>query len=439
MMPFALSISRRALILISAWLAIALITDFVAVLQMPFMIMSAVFVFLVIADVILGIRRTGIEVRREIDQTVPVHVWVKAKLHLVNHNGFSVRGKIHEHHDDHIATQTLPATVVLKKESECSVDYRIKPLVRGNIQLPKVDILFDSPLRLWHIRKSFDVVSELKVQPNYQAIFQFNLLQDEQLHTTGGRRLQRRRGEGTEFHQLREYQSGDAIKKIDWKASSRTGKLISKEYQDEQDQQVVFLLDTGRRMRHEENSKRFMDETINGMLLLSHTAAQQGDAVGFMAFGQHDNWCPPRKHKSIVKHIVDHCYDVHAGLVHSDYLTSAQRLLELQKRRAMIIILTNTRDEDMGDLEKALVLLRKRHLVVIADLQEASIGEVQDTPVEDFDQAVTWIATKDYLAARQEMKQSLTGLGALYLDCTVENLPRHLMDTYHKVKHSGRL
>ena len=67
---------------------------------------------------------------------------------------------------------------------------------------------------------------------------------DNRLSQIGVRRRQRR-GEGQDFHQLREYRAGDSLRQIDWKATSRYRRLISKEYQDERDQQVVFLLDCG--------------------------------------------------------------------------------------------------------------------------------------------------------------------------------------------------
>jgi hypothetical protein len=41
-----------------------------------------------------------------------------------------------------------------------------------------------------------------------------------------------------EFDQLREYREGDSLRKIDWKASQHLGKLISRDYQDERDQQA---------------------------------------------------------------------------------------------------------------------------------------------------------------------------------------------------------
>ena len=66
-----------------------------------------------------------------------------------------------------------------------------------------------------------------------------------------GARLQRRRGEGTEFHELRDYRIGDSLRKIDWKATARVARLVSREYRDERNQQVVLLLDCGRRMAGE--------------------------------------------------------------------------------------------------------------------------------------------------------------------------------------------
>ena len=62
------------------------------------------------------------------------------------------------------------------------------------------------------------------------------------------------RGSGTDFKQLADYRPGDSIRDIDWKATLRHGRPIVREYQDERDQRVVFLLDCGRRMRADEGS-----------------------------------------------------------------------------------------------------------------------------------------------------------------------------------------
>ena len=78
--------------------------------------------------------------------------------------------------------------------------------------------------------------------------------------------------EGMEFHQLRDYRQDDAPKQIDWKASARVGRLISRDYQDERDQQIVFLLDCSARMRARDGDLSHFDHTLNALLLLAYVA-----------------------------------------------------------------------------------------------------------------------------------------------------------------------
>ena len=61
-------------------------------------------------------------------------------------------------------------------------------------------------------------------------------------------RASRRRGGESEFERLREYRRGDEYRSIDWKATARRQKLISREYQLESNQNLMFLLDAGRLM-----------------------------------------------------------------------------------------------------------------------------------------------------------------------------------------------
>jgi uncharacterized protein (DUF58 family) len=64
-------------------------------------------------------------------------------------------------------------------------------------------------------------------------------------------RTSKRRGGESEFERLREYRRGDEYRSIDWKATARRQKLISREYQLESNQNILFLLDAGRLMTAE--------------------------------------------------------------------------------------------------------------------------------------------------------------------------------------------
>src|SRR3546814_8797339 len=95
-----------------------------------------------------------------------------------------------------------------------------------------------------------------------------------------GAHLKRRRGEGTDFHQMREYRVGDSLRQIDWKATARARKLISREYQDEKNQQLIVVLDTGRRMLATDGALAHFDHALDASMVVSSMAFRQGDGGG---------------------------------------------------------------------------------------------------------------------------------------------------------------
>src|SRR5690348_2585388 len=56
-------------------------------------------------------------------------------------------------------------------------------------------------------------------------------------------------GVGVELLQLRDYASGDALSRIDWKATARRGALVSREYSEAQHLEILIVLDASRASR----------------------------------------------------------------------------------------------------------------------------------------------------------------------------------------------
>ena len=97
--------------------------------------------------------------------------------------------------------------------------------------------------------------------------------------------------------------------------------------------------------------------------------------------------------------ILNRVYDIEPTLAVPDYHLAARDVMRHLRRRALVILLTNLRDEDDETLLPALKLLRTRHLVVLASLREAIISRALSARVDSFDRAVTHAAAADYLAA----------------------------------------
>lgn len=429
----------RNLALIALLALLLLLSHFIPWLVAWRLPVAAIMFVVLVFDFLHAWYETPPEIDRTLRSSIPVGVWSKVVLSIQNRSHRKIQVHIHDHYPGDFEVDGMPAEHIIPARRKLKLTYAIRPPKRGNAEFPATDIVLRSPLGLWQRKHRIDHGSNSRVLPNFRAISHYSLLAtDNRLSQIGIKRHQRR-GEGNDFYQLREYRAGDTLRQIDWKATSRYRKLIAKDYQDERDQQILFMLDCGRRMRHAEEDGAHMDQALNAMLLLAYVAANQGDAVGFLSFGASRRWHPPRKGGNVIQQMLNDTYDIEAGTEAADYLEAARQLMPLQRRRALIIIITNTRDEDSDDLIAAVRLLAQRHLVVIADLREEILDKAQQTPVRDFPAALRFHGIQDYLENRTRHHEQLRHHGALTLDLLAKQLPVALVNEYHIIKASGRL
>lgn len=378
-------------------------------------------------------------VQRQVRHSIPVGVWSPVELVLTNPRARPLRLLLHDHHPPEFRVEDMPVSLEVRERGGARSRYKVLPQRRGDARFAGMDLWVASPFGLWRRRYFLSQPETVKVFPNFREVSRFALLASEQRLGLIGVRRQRRRGEGSEFHQLRAYRAGDSLRQIDWKASSRYQKLISREFQSERDQRLVFLLDCGRRMHHADGGGEHLDQALNALLLLAYVAARQGDAVGLLAFGEVMRWYPPSKGGDPVRRLLEQTYDLQSSTAAADYLVVARELLSRQQRRALVLLLTNTRDEDQAELLQAVAMLARRHLVLVADLREASLEAVAEQPVRDFDGALRLLSVHDYLARRSRSHQRLRRQGALALDLLPSQLPAALVNQYFQIKSSGRL
>ncbi len=379
--------------------------------------------------------------RRRMGRTLPLGVWSPVRLEVGNPSAQTLRLRVHDLHPAEFDAQGLPVDLRLQPGGQTEVQYRLRPPNRGDFPVVGCAVATRSPLGLWVRARCLPPAQTLRVFPNFAEISRYTLLAaNDQLAQLGVRRLQRR-GSGAEFHQLREYREGDSLRQIDWKATSRMRKVIAREYQDERDQRLLFLLDCGRRMRHRDagQGRGHLDDALNALLLLAYVAVRQGDAVGLMTYGGPRRWFAPRKEPATVNRLLEAVYDLQPSLEAADPLAAARTLLAAMPRRALVVILTNSRDEDQEGLEQAAQLLRRRHLVVVADLREAALDRALEAPIGNLEEALRFHAVHGWLAQRQRHQERLQHLGIQSLDLLPAQLPIALVNRYFDIKRAGLL
>ena len=130
------------------------------------------------------------------------------------------------------------------------------------------------------------------------------------LQSTGAMRQAKKRGIGTEFSELREYNTGDDPRSIDWKATARRNRPLIRVLEPEQEQTVMILLDRGRLMTANIQGYKRFDFGLNATLSLALTAIQRGDRVGVGVFDRYlTTWIPPQQGQNHFSRILDRLVD----------------------------------------------------------------------------------------------------------------------------------
>ena len=152
-----------------------------------------------------------------------------------------------------------------------------------------------------------------------------------------------------------------------------------------------------------------------------------------------DRWLSTRKGRGALQQLLHTCYDLQPTLHAADYLNAAYQLMTRQRKRALIVMLSNLRDEDATELLPALDLLRQRHLVIFANLRETPLDGALRAEVDDLPQALLRASASRYLRARAIAQERLRRSGALVVDATPQQLPVALINQYLQIKRNGRL
>jgi uncharacterized protein (DUF58 family) len=170
-------------------------------------------------------------------------------------------------------------TVELKLRCERWGAFRVGPLlVRSR------DVL---GLRSWE-----GVTGEaqrLRVYPSEETLR--SLVAPLETQVFAGNQVARTRGEGIEFADLREWQPGDRVRRVNWRATALRRALWVNEQNPERNTDVVLFLDTFAEVRDERRSTN--DRAVRAAATLAHGYLQRKDRVGLVGFGAFLSWLVP--------------------------------------------------------------------------------------------------------------------------------------------------
>jgi uncharacterized protein (DUF58 family) len=403
----------------------------------------------VAADAVLSLRHirgTPLAVRRRLPQALALGVPVVVQIGLENRGTTRCTGELYDCADATLDLQGLPVRFAVGPAQRQILEFTVVPTQRGLKRFAATQLRLRSRLGLLDWRLDLGEPQALRVFPNFAQQARFAWLAGDRRVSAAGLKTVQRRGAGTDFDQLVEYRAGHPVRHIDWKATRKHQRPIVRTFQDERDQRVVFLLDCGRRMRADDTEQGIgathFDQCLNALMLLAFVALSHGDAVGAMTFGTPDGEqksFAPRKGRQTLNALMAELAELAPSPTFSDYEAAAVELLRRQRKRSLLVVITNCRNEDAPELGNALELLRSRHLVVLASLREQIVAEIAAQPLSSQDRALEAAAALEYQQSRSDMLRRFAVEGVLTIDCEPKQLGVELVNRYTLLKRSGRI
>ena len=390
-------------------------------------------------------------------------------------------------HPSLVAAPAVQQAEVFPREDAVSVS-TIYPRERGDFGLGRVYLRYRGVLRLverWavaepvihaegeaHVSESrhgapgslVNAQQQVRVFPAHEDSrenTQFYLLRARQIEMQ--KRKLRLRGVGREFESLRDYQPGDELRKISWTATARRGRLVTRQFTVERSQQVWMMLDAGRLSRTAFELRRGgvehvaetgaereaahlltvtqLDQATTAATMLAQVIQGSGDKFGMMAYGREvQQLLPPGAGAAHVRLLIDLLSQTKSEGAEADHLNAVARLKTAQRRRGLIVWITELVDSvGKPELVIAAAELVRRHLVVLVLLKHPELEDLAAREPKTKEEMFHSAAAQEMLERRRETIAQLERQGVLIVETTAAEVGIRVVSKYLEVKAEGLL
>lgn len=223
-----------------------------------------------------------------------------------------------------------------------TVEYMLRPVVRGEYEFGSVRVFASFMLRLVERRYSSQNGQKICVYPSYLMMRQWKLLAFAHNDMQQGIHRVRQAGSNSDFDHIKKYAGGDEYRSINWKATARRAQLMVNVYSEERSQHVYCIIEKGRMMQQTAAGMTFLDYAVNASLALSYVVMQHNDKAGVVTFaGKVDAFVPAERRQSQMHTLNETLYNEHTDFVEADYQTLAVTLSRNIRRRSLLVLFCN--------------------------------------------------------------------------------------------------
>lgn len=316
----------------------------------------------------------------------------------------------------------------------------LSPLRRGEGRIEGVWARWQGPLGLMWLQRQAPPEPPIAVTPDVASVKERALRLFARDAPLGAKPLLDR-GEGSDFHALKEFQTGMDLRDIDWKQSARHARLVSREYRTERNHHVLIALDTGRLMSAPVAGLPRIDRAINAALLLAFVGLRLGDRVGLFAFDSRPRLASGLASGPAAFPLLQ---KLAAGIDYSteetNFTLGLTALAGRLDRRAIVVVFTDFADATSAELMvENVARLMRTHLVLFVVFRDEELEALAAAQPGTPDDVARAVVAERLLRQREAVAARLRRLGAEIVDAPAGGLSTALLNTYVDVKRRGAI
>jgi len=248
-------------------------------------------------------------------------------------------------------------------------------------------------------------------------------------------------GVGVELLQLRDYVSGDALSRIDWKATARRGGLVSREYSEAQHLEILLVIDAGRGSRVRAGALDRLGLYANVAARLAEHAVSIEDRVGLLVYAERTlTACMPDRGVRAVARLRRSLEILESERGESNPVAAAIQVRRILRHRGLVVWLTDLAEPARNDeLMQALKALVPRHQPIVASPHAAEIARLAQAPARDWRDPSISLAAREHHQRAQLQVATLRRKGIVVLDEPDDRLDRAVLDAYLQLRQRRRI
>ncbi len=387
----------------------------------------------------------GTQVRLRLDREAPAQLYVEQPNRIgwviENPNAFPLELVLSDRVPEGATADPHVLELKAPPRSRTTLEYELIPTARGMVAFGDLDFRVRGRMGLAWSQKKLRARLEVPCLPHLANAKAAELAERRALLRQAGSHRYRWRGAGTAFESLREYSSQDDIRWVDWKATARLSRPISRNYEVERHQQVVLLVDSSRALSTFCGHRTKFDAMLEAAILVARAALGQGDGLGLIAFSdQVDAYLHPRRERAQLKAVLEHLYAKLPRLVEPNYEAALTLAAKRNSRRTLFILFTDiTVTEAARRMMVYLRVLTPRHLPLVVTIADETIEENEllepRTPQELYRVGVATELMYERTLLLEELRRS----GVEVLDCRADQVAARAIERYLELKRRLRL